>query len=293
MLHIGTNDAPFLTSENMFKELKELRDFILNFLPNVKLIFSTPVIRTDKSNANENNKTFINCLKKAKFDCIHHTNITKDHLNAYGLHINGYSTRVLAKKLVSGTHAMWREKDSLIKIGKLKYKKSKFTSASAEDKVEDSCNTFLTELNTEPCETTTENESDINLVLRKLHVSYLNNVIIGHLNITFIRKKFEMLQFLLADYIDVFMISESKLDGTFSSSQFQTYGFRTLYRLDRKDRWGGILLFVRENLMTRLLSRHSFPHDTEILFIELNLRKKKQLICWCYNPHKNLINYHL
>ena len=148
----------------------------------------------------------------------------------------------------------------------MKYKKSKFTSASAEDKVEDSCNTFLTELNTEPCETTTEN--DINLVLRKLHVSYPNNVIIGHLNITFIRKKYEMLQFLLADYIDILMISESKVDGTFSSSQFQTYGFRTLYRLDRKDRRGGILLLVRENLMTSLLSRHSFTHDTEILFIE-------------------------
>ena len=106
MLHIGTNDAPFLTSENMFKELKELRNFILNFLRNVKLIFSTPVIRTDKSNANENNKQFINCLKKAKFHCIHHTNITEDHLNAYGLHINAYGTRVLAKNLISGAHAM-------------------------------------------------------------------------------------------------------------------------------------------------------------------------------------------
>ena len=55
----------------------------------------------------------------------------------------------------------------------------------------------------------------------------------------------------------------------------------------------GLLLFVRENLITRLLSRHSFPHDIEILFIEFNLRKKKWLICSCYNPHKNLINYHL
>ena len=54
----------------MFKELKELRDFILKFLPDVKLIFSTPVIRTDKSNANENNNKFINCLKKARFGCI-------------------------------------------------------------------------------------------------------------------------------------------------------------------------------------------------------------------------------
>ena len=73
----------------MFKELKKLRDFTLKSLPDVKLIFSTPVIRTDKLNANENNKQFINCLKKAKFYCIHHTNITEDHLNAYGLHING------------------------------------------------------------------------------------------------------------------------------------------------------------------------------------------------------------
>ena len=88
-MHIGTNDAPFLTPESMFKELKVLRDFVLKFLPGVKLIFSTPVIRTDKSNANKNNKQFTNCLKKAKFDCIYHKNITEDHLNAHGLHING------------------------------------------------------------------------------------------------------------------------------------------------------------------------------------------------------------
>ena len=100
-----------------------------------------------------------------------------------------------------------------------------------------------------------------------------------------------MLQFLRADYSDILMISESKFDGTFPSSQFQIYSFRTPYRLDRNDTGVGIL-FVRENLITKLLSRLSFPHDIEI-FIELNLRKKKSQICWCYNPHKDLINYHL
>ena len=87
----------------------------------------------------------------------------------------------------------------------------------------------MAEKNTEPCETTAENESDINQVLRKPRVSYRNNVIIGHLNINSIRNKFEMLQFLLTDYIDILMIPESKLDGTFpsSSSHFQIYGFRT------------------------------------------------------------------
>ena len=48
-------------------------------------------------------------------------------------------------------------------------------------------------------------------------------------------------------------------------------------------------MFVRENLITRFLSRHSFPHDIEISLIELHLRKKKWPICCCYNPHKNLI----
>ena len=75
-------------------------------MPDVKLIFAAPVIRTDKSNANKKNKQFIKCLKKAKFECIHHTYITEDHLRAYGLHINGCGTRVLAKNLVPGAHAM-------------------------------------------------------------------------------------------------------------------------------------------------------------------------------------------
>ena len=82
---------------------------------------------------------------------------------------------------------------------------------------EDSCNIFVTELNTEPCELSTVNESDINLVLRKFRVSYPNNVIISHLNTNSIRNKFEMLQFLLVDYIDILMISESKLNSTFPS----------------------------------------------------------------------------
>ena len=101
-MHIGTNGPPFSTQGNMFQELKELWDFTLKFLPDVKLIFSTPVIRTDKSKTNENNKQFINCLEKPTLDCMHHTNITVDHLNAYDLHINGHGTRVLSKNLISG-----------------------------------------------------------------------------------------------------------------------------------------------------------------------------------------------
>ena len=47
-----------------------------------------------------------------------------------------------------------------------------FISVSAQDKVENSCNLFWIELNPQPRETTTENECDLNLVLRKFLVSY-------------------------------------------------------------------------------------------------------------------------
>ena len=99
---------------------------------------------------------------------------------------------------------------------------------------------------------TAENESGF----KKTPVSFSNNVIIDHLNINSIRNQFEMLQFLLGGYIDILIISESKLDGTFTSSQLQIYGFRTPYRLDRNNRGGGSLLFEIENLIIRLLSRH-------------------------------------
>ena len=57
------------------------------------------------------------------------------------------------------------------------------------------------------------------------------------------------------------MISESKLNGTFPSSQIQISGFRSTYSLDQNNRGGEILLVVRENLMTR------FCQDTHSLMI--------------------------
>ena len=40
----------------MFKELKELPNFIRKFLSDFKLLLSTPVITRGKSNADQNNK---------------------------------------------------------------------------------------------------------------------------------------------------------------------------------------------------------------------------------------------
>ena len=56
--------------------------------------------------------------------------------------------------------------------------------------------------------------------------------IIGHLNINSIRNKFEMLSMSVAQYVDILMLSETKLDSTFPSTQFLINGFSVPHRLD-------------------------------------------------------------
>ena len=146
--------------------------------------------------------------------------------NVVNRHTNGYGTRVLVKGFISRAHAIWRQKYSWIKVSKLKYRTSNFTCVNGEDKVEDPCIVF-TELKPEPCETTTKTESDVTLVSRKLHLSYLNIFTIDHWNIDSIENKFETAQFLLVRYINILTISKGKFDGLIIS-QFQIRMLETL-----------------------------------------------------------------
>ena len=86
------------------------------------------------------------------------------------------------------------------------------------------------------------------------------------------------------------MVSETKLDISFPSIQFIIPGYRTPYRLDRTCRAGGILLYIREDIPSKMLE---FKSDIEAFFIEINLRKVKWLLSCSYNPSKSTITNHL
>ena len=45
-------------------------------------------------------------------------------------------------------------------------------------------------------------------------------------------------------------------------------------RFDRNRNRSGILIFTGEDIPSQLLVDHKLPHDTEGIFVELNLRKK-------------------
>ena len=69
-------------------------------------------------------------------------------------------------------------------------------------------------------------------------------------------------------------------------------GYSIPFRLDRTSHGGGILLFVREDIPSKII-KTDCDADFDCIFLEINLRKKKWLLCCSYNPHKSNIANHL
>ena len=96
-----------------------------------------------------------------------------------------------------------------------------------------------------------------------------------------------MLSSIVKDNIDTLMVSETKLDSSFPQAQFRIEGYAPPFRFDRNSHGGGILLFIRENIPTKIISIIPLK-DFEGIFVELDFRKKKIPLCCSYNPHTTL-----
>ena len=92
-------------------------------------------------------------------------------------------------------------------------------------------------------------------------------------------------------YVDILLVLETKTDDSFPQGHFIIDGFSVPYRLDRNCLSGSLMLFVKEDIPSNLLSIEEKP--TESFFVELNLRNSKWLVNCSYNPHKNSIGNHL
>ena len=129
-------------------------------------------------------------------------------------------------------------------------------------------------------------------ILKKIRIDNVNRVVMGHININFIRNKFGMLSSMIKYNIDILMVSEAKLDSSFPQAQFRIEGYAPPFRCDRNSHGGGSLLFIREDIPTKIISITPLK-DFEGIFLKLNFRKKQILLCCSYNPHKNVISNHL
>ena len=132
--------------------------------------------------------------------------------------------------------------------------------------------------------------------MKNLILKSSNKVIIGrigHININCLRNKFELLTEMVRDKVDLLKICQTKLDSSFPNAQFYMKSYSKPYRLDRNSKEGGIILYVREDISSKLINSSFTNHDQEYFLVELNLWRQKWLKICYYNLRKTRIKGYL
>ena len=87
--------------------------------------------------------------------------------------------------------------------------------------------------------------------------------------------------------IDILCIAETKIDSTYPTQQFSIPGYREPYRLDGpkiRECSGGLLVYIREDIPSKLLTSFKVKSDMQVLPIEINLKNAKWIIIPIYRP---------
>ena len=92
----------------------------------------------------------------------------------------------------------------------------------------------------------------------------------------------------MSNKVDILIVAETKLDSSFGSGQFMINGFGKPIRLDVSSNSGGLLVYVRNGIISKQLKDLEIPSDIEIVSIEINIRKQRWLILPLHrNPSQN------
>ena len=125
-------------------------------------------------------------------------------------------------------------------------------------------------------------------VLNNIRQKHSNRLVIAQWNINSLRNKFASLATMIKDYVDLLLISETKIDSSFPTVQFHIDGY-TIHRRDRDENAGGLLLYIREDVPSALLKTDS---EIEAFYVELTIIKKKWLLC-CYTIQIKLLSQNI
>ena len=85
---------------------------------------------------------------------------------------------------------------------------------------------------------------------------------------------------MLKSKLDIFLVSETKIDHSFPNHQFSVDGYKT-YRRDRNNVGG---FYMNENMTCRELTAQQIDSNFEIIFLEITLRTRKWLLIGLYKP---------
>ena len=116
------------------------------------------------------------------------------------------------------------------------------------------------------------------------------NTKIGHINANSIAdfQFFEIRSWLMSGWFDILLITETKIDATFSNSQFNVEGFR-MYRVDRNAHGGGLMIFIRNDICFPFVTRFNVDMSsfrTESMLLKVKINKSWSGIVGIYRPPK-------
>ena len=129
--------------------------------------------------------------------------------------------------------------------------------------------------------------------LKNAQIKHPQKVCLSHININSIRNKLDSLFEFTYSLVDFPAVSETKLDSCFPTRQFNLPGFRTPFRKDLSEKSGGLLVYVNSNIPSKILKIPDCPNDTQVIPVEINLKKQKWLVIAIYTPPYQCKNYFL
>lgn len=103
IIHVGTNDLQRNTPNEILTHVRTLGEGVMQDNKDIELVLSEIIMRSDKetlaNKVNEYNRGLDQLCSEHNWGLIKHNNITTNHLNDYGLHLNKQGTSALAKNI--------------------------------------------------------------------------------------------------------------------------------------------------------------------------------------------------
>ena len=110
--------------------------------------------------------------------------------------------------------------------------------------------------------------------LKNLRKKNMHKTVVRKININSIRNKFDHLMEAVSGNIDILLITETKIDSTFLVNQFYVNGYNVPYRNDRNTNGGSILVYICDDIRSRIIECEKLPSSFEGLVIELSFNFK-------------------
>ena len=120
--------------------------------------------------------------------------------------------------------------------------------------------------------------------LKKEQIKHPKKVCLTHTNIYSVRNKLDSLLEFTYGLVDFLTVSETKLDSSFPTEQFNLPGFRTPCREDLSGKSGGLIVYLNSGIPSKMLKIPDFVSHIQVKPVEMNLKKEKLLVIAIYTP---------